>query len=220
MKRIYIYLSGFFVCIAVFSLVFYVSFKRLQSNVEKKQREQRVEDENNRLVDLQNQPPESSEPDEALEADTVQKAAISMDTEYLLEIYDSERDVVTEEVREVPSDFIGMEREELAAYLDAYMDNVSLDEYLEGLLSYEIMSFSSDKLVLRKTYRPDESVGKFFVVSVDGEVVVYYSDKKTVYDYTGIDVANLAEEEQMRLGVGFEVMNLEELYGILENYSS
>ncbi len=45
----------------------------------------------------------------------------------------------------MPSDFIGMEREELAAYLDAYMDNVSLDEYLEGLLSYEIMSFSSDE---------------------------------------------------------------------------
>jgi hypothetical protein len=58
------------------------------------------------------------------------------------------------------------------------------------------------------------------LIAVDGEVVVYYGDKKTVYEYTGIETKNLSREEKTMLKKGIEVKDEEELYQILENYSS
>ena len=58
------------------------------------------------------------------------------------------------------------------------------------------------------------------MIAVDGEVVVYYGDQKTVYEYTGISTDTLSKEEQMSLKNGIEVKDEDALYGLLENYSS
>lgn len=62
---------------------------------------------------------------------------------------------------------------------------------------------------------------KGFYLRVDkGEVVVYLSDGKTVYEHTGIRDQMLPEYEQRRLENGYTVKNKKELYSILENFSS
>ena len=55
---------------------------------------------------------------------------------------------------------------------------------------------------------------------MNGEVVVYYSDKSTVYEYTGIRTDSLSEDEQVRIRIGYFVSDEEELYSLLESYSS
>lgn len=43
---------------------------------------------------------------------------------------------------------------------------------------------------------------------------------KTVYEHTGIKISSLSAKERKQLKKGIEVKDEEELYGILENYSS
>ncbi len=51
-------------------------------------------------------------------------------------------------------------------------------------------------------------------------MVAYYGDKKTVYEYTGIETSSLHAKERRALKKGIEVQDEDELYNILENYSS
>ena len=81
------------------------------------------------------------------------------------------------------------------------------------------ISFSKDQIVVRENYLSEESM-TFFLKTEDGQVVVFHEDQKTPYEYTGIQVDALPEEEQQKLEVGFFVKDEEELYSMLENLSS
>ena len=54
----------------------------------------------------------------------------------------------------------------------------------------------------------------------NGIVIVYYSDKKTVFDYTGIEAATLSDKNQSELSLGKYVKDDDELYALLEGYTS
>ena len=54
----------------------------------------------------------------------------------------------------------------------------------------------------------------------DGYVVVYNSDLKSVYSYTHILAAELPEEDRIALSEGIYLNSLEELYSLLESFSS
>ena len=60
----------------------------------------------------------------------------------------------------------------------------------------------------------------YYLAEKNGYVVVYLSDKKTVYEYTNILFRDLPEELQAEIETGKPVENTELLYGFLENYSS
>ena len=142
------------------------------------------------------------------------------DTEYILETYNISTGEGFSENLSIPPEFVGLNRNELLSYLNEYMMELPLEEYEKGLLSCELVSFSDKTIVLKKTYNSDEILYKYYIVVEDNVVVVYYCDKKTVYEYTGINAADMDMEERMRLSKGIEVETEEELYSILENYSS
>ena len=60
----------------------------------------------------------------------------------------------------------------------------------------------------------------YYIQEKDGYVIVYESDKKTVYEYTSIPVESLPEETQKLIKKGIKVDSLSQIYGFLENYSS
>ena len=142
------------------------------------------------------------------------------DTEYILETYNISTGEGFSENLSIPPEFVGLNRVEVLSYLNAYMIEMPLEEYEKGLLSCELVSFSDKTIVLKKSYNSDAILYKYYIVVEDNVVVVYYCDKKTVYEYTGINAADLDMEERMRLSKGIEVETEEELYSILENYSS
>ena len=143
--------------------------------------------------------------------------------EYVLQTYyvNSDKDEhLSEQECAVPSEFVTLDKSGLKKYLAGYMEDMPVREYLDGLISYEIIEFTDDKLVLRKTYASDWTNNEFCLCDVNGEIVVYYSDKSTVYEYTGIKTKDIDEEEQVRIKIGYFVADEEELYSLLESYSS
>ncbi|MBE5928549.1 MAG: hypothetical protein E7267_04145 [Lachnospiraceae bacterium] len=145
-------------------------------------------------------------------------------TKYFLQTYyvnanDHENLSETEYI--IPSRFVTYTRDELQDYIDGYMENMPLSEYLDGLIDYEIIDFSKNKLVLRKTYASDwNKENEYYLCDEDGEVVVYYNDKKTVYEYTGMKTNDLSDEDRIKIKIGYYVSDEEELYSLLESFSS
>ena len=97
---------------------------------------------------------------------------------------------------------------------------MSLAEYEAGLLSYEVVSFSENQVVLRKTYDATKVPYKYYVNISDGMVIVYYSDLESVFEYTHIPAVDLSEEDRVKLIEGIYVKDREELYSLLEGFSS
>ena len=60
----------------------------------------------------------------------------------------------------------------------------------------------------------------YYLMQKDGFVIVCLQDKKTVYEYTSIEVTELPVILQNEVKNGKYVESLQELYGFLENYSS
>jgi hypothetical protein len=141
-------------------------------------------------------------------------------TEYTLQTYDAKTGVTNEEVLPTPSYLIGLTREEVIQYLKDYMEDLPLNEFQKGLISFEVISFSKDKIVLKKTYNADKAENKYYLKEQNGYIVAYYGDQKTVFDYTGVSIENLSDYEKQQLKEGIFVKDLDELYALLENYSS
>lgn len=243
MKRVYYCLGSILVIAVVFSGFYYFSYKQslrhLNKRMEKmepsllvgdsnsiekdgtiwshiKELSQKVEyhqnikkEQENELSDL-----------EVQAADSATRNRITPSTRYKLEQYDVVTNQVTEEIQNIPDYLLGLTREEVIGYLSSYMSNLPLSEQQKGLQAYELVSFSEEEVTIKKTYNSDAVLYKYCMVVRDGMVVVYYCDKKTVYEYTGISYLDLPEEEQQKLMDGIYIETDEELYGILENYSS
>lgn len=60
----------------------------------------------------------------------------------------------------------------------------------------------------------------YYLMEVNGYVVVYLSDKKTPYEYTDIVFDELPDSLQEEIRNGKYIEDAETLYGFLENYSS
>lgn len=60
----------------------------------------------------------------------------------------------------------------------------------------------------------------YYLMEVNGNVVVYLSDRKTAYEYTDILYDELPSGLRDEIRNGKYIESLDELYGFLENYSS
>ena len=158
--------------------------------------------------------------DNSVPVDTVDEAIILPSTQYILQTYDLTTGNMAEEELKVPSYLVGLTRIQVIEYLHNYMNDLTFDEFKNGLTSFELLTFSEKKVTLRKTYNKDLVENQFFLKSQNGKIVVYYGDQKTVYEYTEVTVEHLTQYEQLKLAEGIFVKDEEELYSILENYSS
>lgn len=60
----------------------------------------------------------------------------------------------------------------------------------------------------------------YYLMEVNGYIVVYLSDKKTPFEYTDILYDELPEKLRNEIRNGKYIEDTKELYGFLENYSS
>lgn len=216
MKKIITYTAGFLTVAILFSTCYYFSYKSALNEFN-----QRSADPGSDIIITAQELTKQQEGEQpAIEADRSQKDTVSPSTQIEMETYDVITGTTSRDQVSAPDYLIGLDREGIIKYLNQYMQEVPLEEYQKGLLSYELVSFSDNNVVLKKTYNSDSIRYKYCIIVRDNMVVVYYSDKKTVYEYTGITASDLPEEEQKRLNYGLFIKDDEELYGILENYSS
>lgn len=141
-------------------------------------------------------------------------------TQMILETYDEVAHTTKKNVSVIPATYIGLSRSELVEKMDMYMENMPLDELEKGLVSYDLMYFSKEYILLRKTYHPDENFQKYYIKFNKGQVTVFYSDQKTVYEYTEISLEDLPVKVRSEVISGKKVKDEKALYDFLENYSS
>lgn len=217
MKKAYIYLTGFFVLISIFTTIYYISF---QSAIGKTNHTKLVKEDSS-TGDTTAKPIENATKEEAGKpVQANQTNVVTPSTKYVLETYDVVNQSLESDSLNTPEFLIGLTREEVTKYLKKYMEEVPFEEYEKGLLSYELVSFSTNKVVLRKNYNSNKVSYLYYLAVEDGMITVFYSDKTTVFDYTDIEVSKLAVQDQERLKYGVYIKDLQELYGILESYSS
>lgn len=158
---------------------------------------------------------------EARNASSDSKTIVAVDAEYVEQICDIATDKQKENKKNIPNDFVGLTREEVISCLNGYMSNKSLEELNKGLVSWELVSFAADKVVVKKTYNSKGVIYKYYMAIRDNNVVVYYSDKKTVFDdETGINLDDISLEDKRELLYGKWIQNEDELYGVIEGYTS
>lgn len=141
-------------------------------------------------------------------------------TIYQIQNYDSVTDTTTTNYETLPQEMLGYTREDVEIFCQDYMNKMPAEDFLNGLQSMDVISFSADRLVIRKYYDISKVKFRYYIIAVDGEVVVYYGDLKTVYEETGISTKELSKEDKKALKKGIEVRDEQELFGILENFSS
>jgi len=159
------------------------------------------------------------EKEEAVQAVTSQDK-LRETASYFLETCYLQSQTEEREQLALPGFMVGIDLRGLTAYVSGYMESMPVNEYLNGLISFEIVSFTEDKVVLRKTYDETKVENQFYICRKGDFIVVYYSDLKTVYEYTEIRVDSLIDEVRQVIEQGFYVKNAQELYSILEGYTS
>ncbi|MBO5488566.1 MAG: hypothetical protein J5972_01525 [Eubacterium sp.] len=114
-------------------------------------------------------------------------------------------------VMDIPAEFLGKTREEVVSLLEKIKEN--------GVSSMSLVSFSREQIMIEKKY--DSPSGNGFVIkSVDKEIGIYEPTGRYLYEKTGVYIDELTEIEQAQIKKGIYVKNEEELYSILENFSS
>ena len=217
LKKASIYLLSFVLLCVMFSACYYLSYLRALNDFNNKAIEHKEQ-----LYALNNKPtPTTSAAKTDNSVETIQNnATVKPTTKYILQIYDLKTDTTQTQELNPPAYLVGLTRDQVADYLTSYMKDVPLSEYNKGLFSFELVSFSEDQIVLKKSYNKDFVPSQYYVAIKDGKVIVYNSDKKTVYKYTEIDAKDLSEEDRIALTQGIYVNSEDELYSLLESYSS
>ena len=202
----------------MFSACYYLSYQHALKNFNRRAVE-RKEELNSLFLAAQPTPTTATE-DTSVEAAAQASIQILPSTKYVLEIMNRKTGTSETESLNMPGHLVGLTKEEVEEYLTNYMRDLTLSEYNKGLISYELTNFSDKELHLRKIYDEDTVPYRFYVAVKNGFVVVYNSDLKSVFEYTGIEAKTLPEEDRIALSMGIYVNNEEELYALLESYSS
>ncbi len=122
----------------------------------------------------------------------------------------------TEEL--LPEYLVNLSREQIAGFYEGIYSDFKENSEQTAVKQAQLISFSPEAVVVKKFCEAKKDT--FFVSMKDGMVVVYYEDRKTIYEATDISVSELEEKEQEELAEGFLVEGIEELFSVLESFTS
>ncbi len=210
------YLLSFLLCILFLGCVYFGSYYY----VTKYMTEPIVEEYNQVAAGNETIEESQEESDAAIFVDTNDEERIDSYTNYILESYDMTNYELHEEKLPMPSEYIGLTREELIAYLEDYAEYPSEEDQEQFLEDIQLISYSDGEIIIRKSFKPEEIPETFYLMVENNMVNVYYKDKKTVYMYTDISLDTLPSDVQSEIISIKYIRSPEELYNFLETYSS
>ena len=145
---------------------------------------------------------------------------IDADTKYIIEEVDLKKNTTVETSWRIPDKYIGMDRQNFIKEMELYQLSPSLKDQELGFVSVEVVSFSDEKVAIRKSYLQEEECTSFYLVNKKNYVVVYCDDLETVYMNTNITLDSLPDELKQEVIQKKYMATEEELYNFLESYSS
>lgn len=153
---------------------------------------------------------------------TAQAAAsmqtLTCDTEYEVTVYDETQQTENSRMETLPASFIGKDRTQVEKLIEDYEKSPSLKDQEEGFVSMSLESFSPEKISVKKVIAT--SLYYACIVAEDGYLTVYDGNRKQVILYTDIPVFSLPQAVQEEVMDGKYIQTEEELYNLLESYSS
>lgn len=195
-KSVKTYTLAIFILFAVFTSVYYLSYRSFS------------EKNNFELSETDNSTDNIQSETDALEANMEESVRISRRMTYISELYDSVNNTVTEAVETIPDEWIGLSREELVQKLSQNSTDMTL------------VSFSEDRFVVRQNKIAEESEYSYYLVVREGVLIVYYADMHDVFLNTYLTLDELPEDDREMLKNGFYVSDITELYDYLESITS
>lgn len=204
MKKMYI--ICFLVLCLAFSAVYYGSYQLTQSRLQ--------EEETGTGTAV------SASDTDLVGVAKAEESIITRKTAYVVEEYCINDESLISEETEPPIEVLGYDRSRMLEYIQNYMDNMNETDQNKGLISYELTSFSRDRVVLRKTYYKGEPQAQFYLDVQMGRIVVYQTSDNSLYAYTELKFNSLPESLRREILEGKYIETVEELYHFLESYSS
>lgn len=171
-------------------------------------------------VQMQQEAADVTEDQPKIEVSVSEEPVVTANTQYILQEYNALNEELQEKEVNAPDKFIGLDREMLVEEIESYNQNPSLTDLEKGFTYMELVSFSGKRIVVRKSYEPEDENKGFFLLNEDHYVVVYNQKLTEVYMDTDIMVKDLPQALQE------EIINMKfvedegELYNFLESYSS
>lgn len=163
--------------------------------------------------------PESEDQNRWQKADNAKRLVVNNGMRYQLETYDSASGTKTTEILAVPQDMLGMTREEVVGYLNSKCESPSEEDVKQGLVNYELSSFSAKSMTVLKTITSTPAY-QYYLVAEEGYLLVYLSDRTTNYLFTHIALTEFPEKEQSELMEGKGFYSMMDLFNYLESYTS
>lgn len=157
--------------------------------------------------------------EKTVQVDTTETPKVTKDTQFVLEVFHKDKSTFEKKEGRIPSEYIGLTREELILYLDDLNDQIEEVEKVRGYEGCELISFSKERVIVRDTYG-EPLAESFYLVVEDHYITVYKEDRETIYAYTGIHADTLPKTMREEVFAGKEIHSMEELYNFLETYSS
>ena len=145
---------------------------------------------------------------------------VTANTRYVIQEYNVLNGQLTQNEETAPDKFIGLDRTKLAQEIENYNTKPSLTDQEKGFTFMELVSFSSDNVVVKKSYEKQEAANGFFLLNENHYVVVYDSELSGIYMNTNILVEELPEKLQNEIIHMKYIQDEGELFNFLESYSS
>ena len=142
------------------------------------------------------------------------------DTRYIITEHNIKDNTEVVDEAKMPDKYLGMDRKTLENALMEYQNNPTLEDIEKGFLNIQLESFSADEVKISKTYSPIEKTTGYYLMVLDGKIVVMEEDKETIYLTTDIYAEALSDSLKQELILGKFINNIEDLYGFLESYTS
>jgi hypothetical protein len=161
--------------------------------------------------------------EEGKEAANTSELIVSNSMSYILESYNINDKTIETAAQNVPSEFLGMNRQELIDYLKA--NKKKFADKGQQVQNIMLVSMEKDKLVIRKSISiieetTEEEKCKYYVTLQENKIIVYREDKTTIFLETSINVETLDTDSMDKLKQGIPVKNISELYRILESFTT
>ena len=145
---------------------------------------------------------------------------VTANTRYVIQEYNVLNGQLKQNEETAPDKFIGLDRTKLAQEIENYNTKPSLTDQEKGFTFMELVSFSNDKVVVKKSYEKQEVAKGFFLLNENHYVVVYDSELSGIYMNTNILVEELPEKLQNEIIHMKYIQDEGELFNFLESYSS
>lgn len=158
--------------------------------------------------------------DTSYEVSGLSQNITTCDTRYIIVEHNLNDDTEVETEDKMPDKYLGMDRNRLEEALEDYQQNPTLEDMEKGFCDIQLESFSTEEVRISKTYQLSNHTSGYYLMVLDGKIVVMEEDKETVYLTTDIYAEALSDTLKQELIMGKFIYDIEELYGFLESYTS